>query len=42
MALTEKEISDILDFLHALTDPDSVSLLDQVPDTVPSGLPVAD
>ena len=40
--LTEEELSDLMDFLHALTDPSSLNLLSDVPDSVPSGLPVED
>jgi cytochrome c peroxidase len=42
MALTEAEIDDLIAFLHALTDPASLNLSGDVPDRVPSGLPVAD
>jgi cytochrome c peroxidase len=40
--LDEGELADLLDFLHALTDPGSLDLRRDVPMTVPSGLPVAD
>ena len=40
--LTAQEFEDLIAFLHALTDPSSVNLLDDIPDRVPSGLPVAD
>jgi cytochrome c peroxidase len=40
--LTEAQIGDLLDFMHALTDPDSLDLRDDVPLSVPSGLPLAD
>jgi cytochrome c peroxidase len=40
--LTPAEFADLMAFLHALTDPSSLSLLDQIPGSVPSGLPVAD
>ena len=36
------EIDLLIEFLNALTDPDSVDNRDDVPTTVPSGLPVAD
>ncbi len=42
ISLTEEEISDLIAFLHALTDPGSVDLRSIAPMTVPSGLPVAD
>ncbi len=40
--LTPREFSALIDFLHALTDPHTVDLRNEVPMTVPSGLPVAD
>ncbi len=40
--LRESEISDILAFMDALTDPASLNLFDTIPDEVPSGLPLAD
>lgn len=40
--LTEVEISDLMAFLGALTDPDSLNMFEVFPDSVPSGLPVAD
>jgi cytochrome c peroxidase len=42
VSLTEEEISDLIAFLQALTDPGSVDLRSIAPMTVPSGLPVAD
>lgn len=42
IALTDAEVDDLVAFLHALTDPASINLTDEVPDTVPSGLPVRD
>jgi cytochrome c peroxidase len=39
---TDNEVADILAFLHALTDPDALDLRDDVPPSVPSGLPVFD
>ena len=42
MALSEPEIADLMAFLHALTDPSSLNLSDDVPDRVPSGLPVGE
>lgn len=41
-SLTEDNIADIMAFMSALTDPASLNLLELVPDSVPSGLPVAD
>jgi cytochrome c peroxidase len=40
--LTDEEFSDLVAFLHALTDPASVDLRTDVPQRVPSGLPVFD
>lgn len=40
--LRRHEFRDLLDFLHALTDPASIDLRNDIPMTVPSGLPVAD
>lgn len=40
--LTAAEISDLMAFLNALTDPASLNMLREVPDSVPSGLPVRD
>jgi cytochrome c peroxidase len=41
-ALLEREVLDLLDFLHALTDPSAGDLRRSVPKRVPSGLPLAD
>ncbi len=41
-SLSDKEISQILSFLHALTDQQCIDLSSTVPNTVPSGLPVHD
>ncbi|MEL6807068.1 MAG: cytochrome c peroxidase [Pseudomonadota bacterium] len=38
--LSDEEVGDIIAFLHALTDPQSVRGALGVPDSVPSGLPV--
>jgi hypothetical protein len=38
--LGSQEISDLMQFLEALSDPAVVSMGDLVPETVPSGLPV--
>jgi len=40
--LNQKEISYLLDFLNALTDPASLDMRSTVPNRVPSGLPIAD
>lgn len=40
--LTDKEVSQIIDFLHCLTDPRSLNLLRDIPPRVPSGLPIFD
>jgi len=40
--LNKKEMEYIIDFLHSLTDPNSLATRNDVPNTVPSGLPVAD
>ncbi|MEM8883925.1 MAG: cytochrome c peroxidase [Planctomycetota bacterium] len=42
VALTEREFAQLMDFLYALTDPRLLNLSGDVPDQVPSGLPVAD
>jgi cytochrome c peroxidase len=41
-ALTDRELLDLLDFLHALTDPSATDLRKWVPKRVPSGLPLAE
>lgn len=38
--LSDAEISDLMAFLNALTDPAALDLSDTIPDSVPSGLPV--
>lgn len=40
--LTDADVADLMAFLSALTDPGSINLYHLVPDSVPSGLPVAD
>ncbi|HEY7683008.1 MAG TPA: cytochrome c peroxidase [Gemmatimonadales bacterium] len=40
--LSDQDVLDLAAFLRALTDPASGILLDDVPDNVPSGLPVLD
>ena len=42
VSLTEREIGQLVDFLHALTDPAMLDLRRDVPASVPSGLPIAD
>ena len=42
LAYSAREIDLLVEFLNALTDPDSVDKRDDVPTRVPSGLPVAD
>ena len=41
-SLSDKDISDLLDFLQALTDPLAQDLRKTVPFRVPSGLPIAE
>lgn len=40
--LKEREIRQLLDFLHALTDPAMLDLRRDVPESLPSGLPLGD
>ena len=40
--LSERDLADLLAFLHALTDPASLDLRGDIPPAVPSGLPLAD
>ncbi|MCA9915122.1 MAG: hypothetical protein KC496_17325, partial [Anaerolineae bacterium] len=40
LPLTQQDVSDIVDFLRSLTDPAAQDLMEFVPQTVPSGLPV--
>jgi cytochrome c peroxidase len=42
VALTDHQIKRLLDFLNALTDPNSLDLRSTAPKRVPSGLPLAD
>ena len=42
VGLSEQEFASLMDFLHSLTDPKSLNLLRDIPDSVPSGLPVKD
>ena len=40
--LKEKQIADLIEFLHALTDPAAIDLRKDIPASVPSGLTLAD
>ncbi|VAW85687.1 Methylamine utilization protein mauG precursor [hydrothermal vent metagenome] len=40
--LSRKKIGHLMAFLHSLTDPDSLDLRQDIPRSVPSGLPLAD
>jgi cytochrome c peroxidase len=40
--LSEREIGYLTDFLHALTDPTMLDLREDIPRSLPSGLPLAD
>ena len=40
--LTEREIRQLIDFLHALTDPAMLDMRGDVPDSLPSGMPLSD
>jgi len=40
--LSEKQFDDLIEFLHALTDPAAIDLRNDVPASVPSGLPLAE
>ena len=40
--LSDKDVQHLIDFMHALTDPGSIDLRNDVPMTVPSGDPLAD
>ena len=43
IALSEMEFEDLMAFMHSLTDPESINPVSKdVPDSVPSGLPVND
>jgi cytochrome c peroxidase len=42
LELREKEIADLIEFLNALTDPAAIDLRNNMPASVPSGLPLAD
>ncbi len=41
-ALSDAQVGDLLEFLGALTDPVSLATDSNVPESVPSGLPVED
>lgn len=41
-ALSDAQVSDLIAFLHALTDPRALDLRKTVPERVPSGLPLAE
>ena len=38
--LSDGQVADLVEFMHALTDPASLDLRDTIPDRVPSGLPM--
>jgi cytochrome c peroxidase len=40
--LSDHEIGQLIDFLHALTDPAMLDMRGDVPTQLPSGLPLAD
>jgi cytochrome c peroxidase len=42
VSLSDKQVNQLIAFLHALTDPRSLDLRKEVPMSVPSGLPVFD
>ena len=42
ISLSEAESSDLMDFMHALADPDSADIRHTGPHTVPGGLPLAE
>lgn len=42
VALSEAEIAELVEFLHALTDPKMLDLRNDVPRSLPSGLPLAE
>lgn len=42
IALLDEEVAQLVDFLHALTDPKFIDMRTLIPREVPSGLPVAD
>ena len=42
LELSERDIQDLVAFLEALTAPGAMNLEDEIPDVVPSGLPVVE
>jgi cytochrome c peroxidase len=42
IGLSDAQFEDLMAFLHSLTDPASLNMLADIPDAVPSGLPVRD
>ncbi len=42
ISLSDQELSDLMDFLRALTDPKALDEYSEIPNEVPSGLPVHD
>lgn len=42
LTLGDREMRQLIDFLHALTDPAMIDMRHDVPGTLPSGLPLAD
>jgi len=42
LELSEKKFADLIEFLQALTDPAAIDLRNDMPASVPSGLPLAD
>jgi len=40
--LDDDEVDDLIDFLNALTDPASIDIRNDLPRSVPSGLPMVD
>jgi cytochrome c peroxidase len=42
LEVSDAEVNELLAFLEALTDPAAADLRDDIPDSVPSGLPVGD
>jgi cytochrome c peroxidase len=42
MNYSDQDVDRIIDFLHALTDPASIDLRNDMPESVPSGLTLAE
>ncbi len=40
--LSDREVGQLIDFLHALTDPSMIDMRSDVPKSLPSGMPLAD